>query len=189
MKCNNLFKEAHESVTNWVKSSDEIVNKYLQGYKDKGLEAFFKEAKPSYSSNTYRVGMLDKNLHLKEGNIVTNIFPFASSKNSEENQIFEHIASNKVKNMPNKVVTKFVIDNSKVPQYDLQALGHNKAETEVLIKPDTKFIVDDVHETPNKRIIRLRAITNAEKRLSYRGKKEAIPLLGLAGAITYSSHK
>lgn len=188
MKCSKLLKDALEgiedkvsdkdyglqAVYNWIKHSGAIVKAYLKTGKHKELDEFFKSVTPDYKGTTSRIGMIDKDLvnRLKDGDYTTNTFPFATSVNSEENDIFSSIVAKRLLKHPDKIKVRYEIDNYNVLQYDLRHI--NPAETEVLIKPDTAFVVDSIDRSNDDLvIIKLSATRN-------RRNKATIPLLSAA---------
>ena len=186
MSCNKLFKEAlglmnsnTDILKSWITDSRHIVNDYISKGSNAHMDKFFRDVTPEYRNTTYRVGMLDSKTaaNLKEGDYTENIFPFATSKNSEENEIFDRITTNRLKKHKDKVKVIYRIHNSSVPQYDIS--GINPAETEVLIKPNTIFRVDRISEYGDKKIIDL--VAPAKQKL-VRSKRKLTTLLS-AGAL------
>jgi len=157
-------------ISDWVKDSKTIVRDYINKGKHKELDEFFENTKPTYKGYSSRIGMINKDMlnKIKVGDLATNSFPFASSKNSEENIIFSTLVDNRLKTRPDKVKVRYIIDNSNAPQYDLT--GVNYGETEVLIKPKTDFMVGKINMEDDIVTIRLSASSN-------KGNKKAIPLL------------
>lgn len=172
------LSEGINAIKSWTNNSEDIVKSYIEKGEHKALDSFFLNVKPLHKDLTTRVGMIDKDTvrKLKVGDYTENPFPFASSKNPEDNVVFHNIAKNRLKDYPDKREVLYSIDNSNVPQYDIQKF--NPVETEVLIKPKTIFTVEHIKETDDLVEIFLHSPKRQDKA---RYENTLIPLLGVSG--------
>jgi len=178
MECQPLYKEAFEFnnvIDEWIYHSRDIVKSYLENGEHPALDKYFKEVTPDFKGIVYRVGMISKEAvnNLKKGDIVTNSFPFATSYNNEVTEVFSRLTDNRLVNRPTHTKIRYrILLNT--PQYKLP----NKAESEVLIKPKVKFIIEDIFNADKELIVSLRAPE------FYGRLGKAIPLLGIEPIIT-----
>jgi len=187
MYCSKSLKDAVDGLNNniniikdWTRNSKEIVNDYINNGFNTKMDKFFNENTPTYKGTTYRVGMIDSKTasDLKEGDYTENVFPFATSKNPEENDIFDSITNKRLKYNKDKVKVVYRINNTSVPQYDISSI--NPVETEVLVKPNTYFRVNYISKSKDKVIIDLSA---PRKQTRVKSIRKAVPLLSASALL------
>jgi len=143
-------------IDSYTHDSSKINLNYLKGYRNKYLDKLF-SVKGNYYGTTYRGTVINaKHLNqLKEGDIIANKMPLSSSKDANEASTWAHGVQRGHSRSGKPTIIE--LDNSYVPQYDIEKYSGLPEEKEVLIANDNYLHIQDI-EKGDTNIIKVRVL-------------------------------